>query len=328
MPALDDTRESRIQVAPSAPLELMWVLHFAQASHEHEGAFAPLESIRRDLGPELARLRGDDMTRYSTELIVLAHRSGTMLDLDLRRFFARIDAAVADPSDMPSLLSESPAELEVTRARLAKLRAEPAMRKRYVQLLGQIWSAAEGSWEEEGRGAVTAEAQRWKRALDDGVAYRQLLGMQSLWAGRPQIDASADAAAEEGRLILTPCWFGGKIHVIELDGTVYVGQGIRHDEPSYRKVAAEISASIKALADPTRLAILLRLAREPASVTEIARQFHLSQPTVSAHVQVLRESGLLEERTVGRSAKLSANEAGLRRLFSDAEESLVRVFRS
>ena len=182
------------------------------------------------------------MTRYSTELIVLAHRSGTMLDLDLRRFFARIDAAVADPSDMPSLLSESPAELEVTRARLAKLRAEPAMRKRYVQLLGQIWSAAEGSWEEEGRGAVTAEAQRWKRALDDGVAYRQLLGMQSLWAGRPQIDASADAAAEEGRLILTPCWFGGKIHVIELDGTVYVGQGIRHDEPSYRKVAAEISA--------------------------------------------------------------------------------------
>src|SRR6266568_2790074 len=220
------------------------------------------------------------------------------------------------------------APLELTRARLARLRTEPAMRKRYIQLLSQMWSAVEGSWEDEGRAAVIAEAKRWKRALDDGVAYRQLLGMQSLWAGRPQIDASADTAADEGKLILTPCWFGGKIHVIELDGTVYVGQGIRHDEPSYRKVAAEISASIKALADPTRLAILLRLAREPASVTEIARQFHLSQPTVSAHVQVLRESGLLEEKTVGRSAKLSANEEGLRRLFSDAEESLVRIFRS
>jgi DNA-binding transcriptional ArsR family regulator len=327
MPAQDETGESGIQVAPSAPLELMWVLHFAQADHEHEGAFAALEPIRLRLGPELARLRGDDMTRYSTELIVLAERSGTMLDLDLRRFFARIDKAASEPAEMPSLLSESPAELEVTRARLARLRAEPATRKRYVELLGEIWKSVEAGWEEEGRSAVIAEARRWKRALDDGIAYRQLLGVQTLWAGRPQIDAVADAAASDGKLILSPCWFGGKIHVIELDGTVYAGQGIRHDEPSYRKVAAEISTSIKALADPTRLAILLRLAREPASVTEIARQFHLSQPTVSAHVQVLRESGLLEERTVGRSAKLSASEDGLRRLFSNAEESLVKVFR-
>ena len=189
MPALDETRDNRIRVAPSAPLELMWVLHFAQASHEHEGAFAFLESIRRTLGPELARLRGDDMTRYSTELIVLAHRSGTMLDLDLRRFFARIDGVATDPAEIPSLLSESPEELEVTRARLTRLRTEPAMRKRYIELLTQIWSAVESSWEEEGRAAVIAEAQRWKRALDDGVAYRQLLGMQSLWAGRPQVDA-------------------------------------------------------------------------------------------------------------------------------------------
>ena len=136
------------------------------------------------------------MTRYSTELIVLAHRSGTMLDLDLRRFFARIDGVAADPAEIPSLLSESPEELEVTRARLTRLRTEPAMRKRYIELLTQIWSAVESSWEEEGRAAVIAEAQRWKRALDDGVAYRQLLGMQSLWAGRPQVDASADAAAE------------------------------------------------------------------------------------------------------------------------------------
>ncbi|OLB91697.1 MAG: hypothetical protein AUI15_22490 [Actinobacteria bacterium 13_2_20CM_2_66_6] len=85
---------------------------------------------------------------------------------------------------------------------------------------------------------------------------------------------------------------------------------------------------MKALADPTRLTILLRLARQPASVTEIARQLKLSQPTVSAHVQVLREAGLLEERAVGRTAELSASEEGLRRLFSRTEDSLVRMFRS
>jgi DNA-binding transcriptional ArsR family regulator len=103
---------------------------------------------------------------------------------------------------------------------------------------------------------------------------------------------------------------------------------MRYDERSYRKVAAEISSNIKALADPTRLAILLRLARQPASVTEVARQFELSQPTVSAHVQILRDAGLLEERQDGRSARLSANEEGLRRLFSSTEESLIRLFHS
>src|SRR2546430_17554608 len=95
MPALDDdTRESRIRVAPSAPLELMWVLHFAQAGHAHEDAFAPPQALRLSLGPELARLRGDDVTRHSTELIVLAQRSGPMLAPDLGRFFTRIHAAL------------------------------------------------------------------------------------------------------------------------------------------------------------------------------------------------------------------------------------------
>jgi DNA-binding transcriptional ArsR family regulator len=174
-----------------------------------------------------------------------------------------------------------------------------------------------------------AEAERWAHAIDDeGARYNAVLGLSRLWPGRPELDEMADSAAAEGRLVLNPCWFGGKIHMLELDGTVYVGRGIRAHVPPYRKVAAEVSANIKALADPTRLAILLRLARHPGSVTELAREFKLAQPTVSAHVQLLREAGLLEERVVGRSAEISASEEGLRRLFSRTEESLVRVFRS
>jgi DNA-binding transcriptional ArsR family regulator len=149
-----------------------------------------------------------------------------------------------------------------------------------------------------------------------------------LWPGRPELDDLADAAARADRLVLTPCWFGGKIHIIELDGTLYAGRGIRHRERSYRKIATEISSNLKALSDPTRLAILLRLAREPASVTEIARQFHLSQPTVSAHVQVLRDAGLLDERQVGRSAELSATEEGLRKLFESTQDALLSLYRS
>ncbi|HSS62736.1 MAG TPA: metalloregulator ArsR/SmtB family transcription factor [Candidatus Limnocylindrales bacterium] len=327
MPVLSESSDNAIRVAPSAPLELMWVMHFATAGHEHEGAYASLDPLRARFGTRLTELRGDGMPQYSTELVVLADRSGTLLDLDLRRFFARVEDAIADPSPAPSLRSESPEELNVTRQRLERLRNDPQLRKRFIVLLGELWAAVEEEWEELGRPAVVAEARRWARALDEGSPYRRLMEASRLWANRPDIDVFSDAAAAEGNLILTPCWFGGKIHVIEMDGLVYLGRGIRHGEPSYRKVAAEIATSLKSLADPTRLAILLRLAREPASVTEIARQFQLSQPTVSAHVQVLREAGLLEERTVGRSAELTASPEALRRLFSDAESSLLKLFR-
>ena len=328
MPASSDAPVRPIRVAPSATLELMWVMHFAEADHEHGGAFASLEVVRRSLGRELTSLRQDGMRQYSGEMLILAHRSGTLLDLDLDRFFDRLEAAMVDPAPIPILHTESPDEVRVATDRLASLRSDPARRKRYAEVLRELWAAVEPEWRQEGKAAVIAEAARWTRALAQGLPYRQLLEAVHLWATRPDIDALADRAAEVGDLVLTPCWFGGKIHIIDFDGVFYVGRGMRHRDRSYRHLAAEVSGRIKALADPTRLAILLSLAREPASVTDIAREFQLSQPTVSGHVQVLREAGLLEEKTVGRRAMLSASEDGLRRLFNVAEESLIQAFRS
>ena len=48
-----------------------------------------------------------------------------------------------------------------------------------------------------------------------------------------------------------------------------------------------------ALADPTRRAILARLARGEATVTELARPFDISQPAVSKHLKVLERAGLI-----------------------------------
>jgi DNA-binding transcriptional ArsR family regulator len=55
-----------------------------------------------------------------------------------------------------------------------------------------------------------------------------------------------------------------------------------------------------ALADPTRRAILARLARGEASVTELAAPFELSQPAISKHLRVLERAGLIEQ---GRQAQ-------------------------
>lgn len=56
----------------------------------------------------------------------------------------------------------------------------------------------------------------------------------------------------------------------------------------------QLSATFAALADPTRRAILSRLARGEASVTELAAPFDLSQPAISKHLRVLEQAGLVE----------------------------------
>jgi DNA-binding transcriptional ArsR family regulator len=315
-----------IAVTASAPTELMWLLHNLSAPHELLGSYAAQEQVRQRLGPELAAFWGDGHGQSVTDVVVLAHRSGTLRDSDLGRFFERIEAAVTDPGGLPSLLSETQAERELLANRLQRLQKEAELRRRYVALLKAVWEPFEADWNSAGRSAVAAEAVEWDRSLNGGTPYRRVVELPRIWASRPELDEMADAAAGDGNLVLTPSWHGG-IHFVELDGVVYLGRGMRYHEMSYRKIAAEVSSSIKALADPTRLAILLWLARRPASVTEVARHFELSQPTISAHVQVLREAGLLDEKPAGRSAMLSASEEGLRRLFSTAQEALVRVFR-
>lgn len=61
-----------------------------------------------------------------------------------------------------------------------------------------------------------------------------------------------------------------------------------------------LSTTFAALADPTRRAILARLARGEASVGELAAPFSISQPAVSKHLKVLEQAGLI---TRGRAAQ-------------------------
>ena len=61
-----------------------------------------------------------------------------------------------------------------------------------------------------------------------------------------------------------------------------------------------LTATFAALADPTRRAILGRLARGEASVTELAEPFDMSLPGISKHLKVLERAGLIER---GREAQ-------------------------
>ncbi|MCL4258692.1 MAG: winged helix-turn-helix domain-containing protein, partial [Anaerolineales bacterium] len=61
-----------------------------------------------------------------------------------------------------------------------------------------------------------------------------------------------------------------------------------------------LSLTFAALADPTRRAMLARLAQGPATVKELAQPFTLSMPTISKHLKVLERAGLIQR---GREAQ-------------------------
>ena len=82
------------------------------------------------------------------------------------------------------------------------------------------------------------------------------------------------------------------------------------EETGYINTQSNLDAVFAALADPTRRAILSRLADGQASVNEIAAPFEMSQPAVSRHLKVLERAGLIE-RDVDeqhRPARLKAQE--------------------
>ena len=77
-------------------------------------------------------------------------------------------------------------------------------------------------------------------------------------------------------------------------------------------VVDRLSATLGALSDPTRRAILGRLASGPAAVGEIARPFRMSQQAVSKHLAVLRRARLVRKRRHGRLQLCSVEAAPLR----------------
>ena len=92
------------------------------------------------------------------------------------------------------------------------------------------------------------------------------------------------------------------------------------DDPGRAKVARSmprpseesLSRALLALADPTRRAILRRLADGALRVTEVAAPFDMSLAAVSKHVRVLERAGLVRRSVSGRDHLLSFDGRGLR----------------
>jgi len=74
-----------------------------------------------------------------------------------------------------------------------------------------------------------------------------------------------------------------------------------------------LDLAFAALSDATRRAIVMRLSRQPASVSELSRPFAMAMPTLLQHVRVLEASGLIETEKKGRVRTCSLRAEGMAR---------------
>lgn len=74
----------------------------------------------------------------------------------------------------------------------------------------------------------------------------------------------------------------------------------------------QLTLTLTALADPTRRAILQRLAHAPAAVGDLARPFEMSQQAVSKHLALLERARLVEKRRDGRMQICTLNPVPLK----------------
>jgi DNA-binding transcriptional ArsR family regulator len=81
-----------------------------------------------------------------------------------------------------------------------------------------------------------------------------------------------------------------------------------------------LDATLNALADPTRRAIVSRLAAGEARVTELARPFAISLNSVSKHIRMLERAGLVRRRVAGRDHFLALDPAPMAEAVAWMEE--------
>jgi DNA-binding transcriptional ArsR family regulator len=77
------------------------------------------------------------------------------------------------------------------------------------------------------------------------------------------------------------------------------------------QVTSNLDAAFSALADPTRRAILARLAQGEATVLELAQPFEMTQPAISQHLKVLEQAGLIARRVDGSKRPRRLVETGI-----------------
>jgi len=320
-------------VSPSAPSELAWLLNLlTQTARYAEPALAELDG---SLLPGIGRLRKpiqeqikqlwDDGLAGCPELLYAAHEADCVFDDELTRLLAWFAKPGAKSTVVHAMLTEPERDRTAIADRLHRLRDDARARHTYRSVLVDVWRLASSAWQRSGRAVVTDACSAWKAKLNAGVSIEELVPPR-----HPLTDAERlgfdDIFMHRHEFAVSPLYFcmsGG--HVVDLDEYVHIAVPASDLLP-VRKVrdAAFVSDRLRVLAEPARVHILIQLLSAPAGVMDVARSLRMSQPTVSGHLKILRDAGLVQPRRFGARTVMVASRKRIERLLEDARATIAR----
>jgi DNA-binding transcriptional ArsR family regulator len=313
MPIYDDGQRGGsappVSVRASVAVELAWVLHSAlrtEFAEDHPALHAMYERAPA-LKAEIAGLwakGGQTGGAGFAELLLVAHHGGLLFTDDGEVLLEGLPAACASvPTGAKSfpMREETDADRRLVLHRLAQLRRSSHARRRYVEVLDRVWAAASESWDRYGRSAVAASVAAKQSMLARGAGWRELA------KGSCELDAVAReeaALGPDGEIVVVPAYFAHVGLLNDLPGLVLIGVKAEDGGAESRARSAALARRLRAISDPTRLSILDSLRTSPMTVTDLAARFGLAQPTVSNHVKLLRDSGVVTDVRDGTRRKL------------------------
>jgi ArsR family transcriptional regulator len=252
--------------------------------------------------------------RSLPELLVLADRAGALEITDFDDLLDRLGRAAVLPTGAPALTSETPGDRAVIVERLERLGVDPAFRAAWIGLLTDVAATVRSRWEDAGLDVSRRAARARASQLPWTDPARAVIGWARGDYGGLLPALLGSAAATHRPVLVVPSYWSGNGLLFDLEQHVLVGIPGQVGPSDSRARTEPWVRALKALADPTRLAMLDYLGGRARSISELATDFGLAQPTASRHVRLLRESGLVTERRKGSMVLVSADPVASHRL--------------
>jgi DNA-binding transcriptional ArsR family regulator len=328
----DDRPHLDVACAPSAAVELHWVTMIEPSGtlRTSQPAIADLALRRPDLAGTVgdlwgARGRGSVASaseRSFPELLVLADRAGVLTSVDLDEMLTAVDLAASRSGSPPTLASETPGDRALIVERLERLRTDRGLRSAWSGLLAEVAAVIRSQWEDTGLDL----SRRAARARTSQLPWTDAAGAVIGWARRDYDgllpDLLATASVAHTPVLVVPSYWSATGLVFDLEHHLLVGIPAQIGPADSRTRTEPWVRALKALADPTRLAMLDYLGGTARSISELASVFGLAQPTASRHVRLLREAGLVTEVRRGSSVLVRADAAATGRLLDGLRATL------
>jgi DNA-binding transcriptional ArsR family regulator len=281
-------------VRSSLVMELVWALMVHEGEPEPETYPARAQRFVAAPGLEerIAAFWGDGDPCF-TELFIVAERAGVLYESDVDRLWAGLEAGATATPGVEAMASETAADRQRYQVRLDRLRQDDDVRSAWLDLVKDVWNAVSERRGRDGRQAVGAYEWDLRGKFARSHSYSDLAALLKCDLDGMLPRLVREYSGQGKPVVMVASWFARKTFVMGLDDCLLVGHAAPSGWVGPTTETRNRARRFKALGDPTRLAILESAARYPKTVGELAGEMGVAQPTVSNHVRVLRDAGLL-----------------------------------